>query len=79
MQTPAGYEIVDGEFHARSWLEVIFNPSFPYRFAHMLLASGLTVAFLLVGRVGLAAAARQADARARAGAARRPDGIAAHR
>ncbi|KQU91578.1 cytochrome D ubiquinol oxidase subunit I [Variovorax sp. Root318D1] len=49
MQTPAGHEIVDGEFHVASWLAVIFNPSFPYRFAHMLLASALTCAFLLTG------------------------------
>ncbi|MEP7294563.1 MAG: cytochrome ubiquinol oxidase subunit I [Burkholderiales bacterium] len=49
MQTPAGYEIVDGVYHVRSWIEVIFNPSFPYRFTHMLLASALTCAFLLVG------------------------------
>ncbi len=49
MQTPAGHEIVNGTFHVRSWLEVIFNPSFPYRFAHMLLASALTCAFLLAG------------------------------
>ena len=49
MQTPAGVEIVDGEFHVRSWFEVVFNPSFPYRLAHMLIASGLTVAFLLAG------------------------------
>jgi cytochrome d ubiquinol oxidase subunit I len=49
MQTPAGHEIVDGEFHVVSWLAVIFNPSFPYRFAHMLLASALTCAFLLIG------------------------------
>jgi cytochrome d ubiquinol oxidase subunit I len=49
MQTPAGHEIVDGEFHVTSWLAVIFNPSFPYRFAHMLLASALTCAFLLTG------------------------------
>src|SRR4051794_30526637 len=41
MQTPAGYEIIDGVYHVKSWLEVIFNPSFPYRFTHMLLASGL--------------------------------------
>src|SRR5438045_7313184 len=32
MQTPQGYEIADGRFHATSWLAVIFNPSFPYRF-----------------------------------------------
>ena len=49
MQTPAGYEIVNGEFHVSSWLAVIFNPSFPYRFSHMLLASALTSAFLLAG------------------------------
>jgi cytochrome bd ubiquinol oxidase subunit I len=49
MQTPAGYEIVDGVYHVKSWLEVIFNPSFPYRFTHMMLASALTCAFLLVG------------------------------
>ena len=49
MQTPAGYEIRDGVYHVRSWIEVIFNPSFPYRFTHMVLASGLTCAFLLAG------------------------------
>ncbi|WP_454742413.1 cytochrome ubiquinol oxidase subunit I [Cupriavidus necator] len=49
MQTPQGYEIVNGEFHVKSWLEVIFNPSFPYRLVHMLLASALTCAFLLAG------------------------------
>ena len=49
MQTPAGYEIVDGNFQVTSWVAVIFNPSFPYRFGHMLLASALTCAFLLVG------------------------------
>jgi cytochrome bd ubiquinol oxidase subunit I len=49
MQTPVGYEIVDGVFHVTSWLEVLFNPSMPYRLAHMLLASFLTVAFLMTG------------------------------
>jgi cytochrome bd ubiquinol oxidase subunit I len=49
MQTPTGYEIVDGVYHVKSWVEVIFNPSFPYRFTHMMLASGLTCAFLLIG------------------------------
>jgi cytochrome d ubiquinol oxidase subunit I len=49
MQTPAGHEIVNGEFHVASWAAVVFNPSFPYRFAHMLLASALTCAFLLIG------------------------------
>ncbi|HEU4459383.1 MAG TPA: cytochrome ubiquinol oxidase subunit I [Methylibium sp.] len=49
MQTPAGHEVIDGVFHVKSWFEVIFNPSFPYRFTHMLLASALTCAFLLTG------------------------------
>ena len=49
MQTPAGFEMINGQAHVTSWLEVIFNPSFPYRLTHMLLASGLTVAFLVAG------------------------------
>ena len=49
MQTPSGYRIENGQFFVESWARVLFNPSFPYRFVHMLLASGLTVAFLLAG------------------------------
>ncbi len=49
MQTPAGFTMIDGQAHVASWLAVIFNPSFPYRLTHMLLASGLTVAFLVAG------------------------------
>jgi cytochrome bd ubiquinol oxidase subunit I len=49
MQTPAGYEIREGVVHATNWMEVIFNPSFPYRLIHMLLASGLTAAFFVAG------------------------------
>jgi cytochrome d ubiquinol oxidase subunit I len=49
MQTPAGYEVVDGTYHVKRWIDVVFNPSFPYRFAHMMLASALTCAFLLAG------------------------------
>jgi cytochrome bd ubiquinol oxidase subunit I len=49
MQTPAGHQIVDGKFVVESWLQVVFNPSFPYRLTHMLLASTLTCAFLLAG------------------------------
>ena len=49
MHTPAGFEMIKGQAHVMSWLEVIFNPSFPYRFTHMMLASGLTVAFLVAG------------------------------
>ncbi|ALV07736.1 cytochrome ubiquinol oxidase subunit I [Roseateles depolymerans] len=49
MQTPAGYEMRDGVMHATNWWAIVFNPSFPYRLVHKLLASGLTVAFLLSG------------------------------
>lgn len=49
MQTPTGYRIVDGEFHAVDWLAIVFNPSFPYRLVHMLLASALTASFLIAG------------------------------
>jgi cytochrome bd ubiquinol oxidase subunit I len=49
MHTPAGFEMVNGQAHVTSWFSVIFNPSFPYRLTHMLLASGLTVSFLIAG------------------------------
>jgi cytochrome d ubiquinol oxidase subunit I len=49
LHTPQGYEVINGEFHVVSWWAVIFNPSFPYRLTHMLLASGITVSFLLAG------------------------------
>ncbi|MCV0395794.1 MAG: cytochrome ubiquinol oxidase subunit I [Rhizobiaceae bacterium] len=49
MQTPAGFEMRDGVAHATDWWAIIFNPSFPYRLVHMLIASGLTVAFLIAG------------------------------
>ncbi len=49
MQTPSGFEMIDGKAYVLSWFDVIFNPSFPFRMIHMLLASGLTVAFLVAG------------------------------
>jgi cytochrome d ubiquinol oxidase subunit I len=50
MHTPAGHVLErSGEIIAGSWLEVIFNPSFPLRLTHMLLASGITAAFLVAG------------------------------
>jgi cytochrome d ubiquinol oxidase subunit I len=49
MQTPAGQVEVDGELISADWWRVIFNPSFPYRFTHMMMASALTAAFLLAG------------------------------
>ncbi|MCJ8313832.1 MAG: cytochrome ubiquinol oxidase subunit I [Saccharospirillaceae bacterium] len=49
MHTPAGFEMIDGVAHATNWFEIIFNPSFPYRLTHTLLASGLTACFLVTG------------------------------
>ena len=49
MQTPTGFEMRDGKAYPLDWLEIIFNPSMPYRLAHMLVASGLTAAFLIAG------------------------------
>lgn len=49
MHTPVGFEMRDGVAHATDWFAIIFNPSMPYRLAHMLLASGLTAAFLVAG------------------------------
>ena len=52
MQTPAGYAVNGkGQFVVESWLAVIFNPSFPYRLVHMVLAAYLATAFV-VGAVG---------------------------
>ena len=48
MQTPQGYTLgPDGSFQPADWWQVIFNPSFPYRFVHMVIASYLTVAFVV--------------------------------
>jgi cytochrome d ubiquinol oxidase subunit I len=49
MQTPAGHELREGTFHVVSWWQVVFNPSFPYRFAHMVTAAFLTTAFVVAG------------------------------
>ncbi|MDB5413950.1 MAG: hypothetical protein JWR10_2285 [Rubritepida sp.] len=49
MQTPAGYEIVDGRFYPTDWLQVIFNPSFPYRLAHTVTGFYVTTGFVVVG------------------------------
>jgi len=48
MQTPAGYQVIDGRAVPVDWLAVIFNPSFPYRLVHMTLAAYLSTA-LMVG------------------------------
>ncbi len=49
MHTPAGFEMIDGQAHATDWFAIIFNPSFPYRLIHTLLASALTAAFIVAG------------------------------
>lgn len=49
MVTPDGFEMRDGMAHALSWANIVFSPSSLYRFAHMMLASGVTAAFLMAG------------------------------
>ena len=50
MQTPAGFQIAaDGRLHPTDWLAIVFNPSFPYRFIHMVTAAYLTTAFVVAG------------------------------
>lgn len=54
MQTPAGYGInAEGQFIVESWWAVIFNPSFPYRLVHMVLAAYLTTSLVVGGVAGL--------------------------
>jgi cytochrome d ubiquinol oxidase subunit I len=64
MHTPTGHVFQDGQWIAADWFAVIFNPSFPYRFVHMLLASGLTASFVVAGLSAwrLLAAPRDASA-----------------
>ena len=49
MQTPAGYALQDGRFFATDWLQVIFNPSFPYRLLHTVTAFYVTTGFVVLG------------------------------
>jgi cytochrome bd ubiquinol oxidase subunit I len=49
MQTPAGYNLVDGRFFPEDWIAIVFNPSFPYRLAHTVVAFYVTTAFVVVG------------------------------
>ena len=48
MQTPTGHELRGGVAYPVDWLAIIFNPSFPYRFAHMLNAAYLTTGFVVL-------------------------------
>lgn len=48
MQTPAGHEVRDGIAYPVDWIKIIFNPSFPYRFAHMFIAAYLTTSLVVL-------------------------------
>jgi cytochrome d ubiquinol oxidase subunit I len=48
MQTPDGYEIIDGRFYPADWVTAIFNPSLPYRLTHVVAAFFLTTAFVII-------------------------------
>ncbi len=65
MHTPTGHVLEGGQYIAASWLLVIFNPSFPYRLTHMLLASGLTASFAVAGLSAWRLLRAPADASAR--------------
>jgi cytochrome d ubiquinol oxidase subunit I len=53
MHTPTGFQMIDGKAHVTNWLEVIFNPSLPYRLTHFLIASAITSSFLISGIASL--------------------------
>src|SRR6516165_2613941 len=48
MQTPAGYEIIDGRFFPTDWFDVVFSPSFPFRLAHTVTGFFVTTGFVVV-------------------------------
>ena len=48
MQTPAGYSLIDGRLFPKDWLQIIFNPSFPYRLTHTVVAFYITTALLVL-------------------------------
>jgi len=52
MQTPAGFTMSGDKFEIASWWSAIFNPSFPYRFAHMVTAAYITGTFVVIGISG---------------------------
>ena len=65
MHTPAGFEMIDGRYFPKSWFEIVFNPSFPYRLAHTVSAFYVTTAFvvLAVGAFTLRRGERPAEGR----------------
>jgi len=65
MHTPAGHVVRDGIAYPVSWFHIVFNPSFPYRFAHMMTAAYLTTSLvvLAVGARYLLVGAYQTEAK----------------
>ena len=49
MQTPQGYQMVDGRFVPADWFAIVFNPSFPYRLVHNVTGFYITTAFVVMG------------------------------
>jgi cytochrome d ubiquinol oxidase subunit I len=49
MQTPQGFDMVDGRIVPVDWLKIVFNPSFPYRLAHMAIAAFIVAAMIVAG------------------------------
>src|SRR5882672_1903249 len=49
MQTPAGYRLENGRFIPENWLEIVFNPSFPYRLSHTVVGFYVTTGFVVIG------------------------------
>lgn len=48
MQTPAGHEVINGIAYPKDWFAIVFNPSFPYRFTHMMIAAYLTTSVVVL-------------------------------
>ncbi len=65
MQTPAGYRVVDGRFFPTDWLAIVFNPSFPYRFAHTVVGFYITTGFVVVAVAAYLLRRQAANAEAR--------------
>src|SRR6202453_1223356 len=49
MQTPVGYELIDGRYFPKDWFQIVFSPSFPYRLMHTVSAFYVTTAFVVLG------------------------------
>jgi cytochrome bd ubiquinol oxidase subunit I len=65
MQTPVGYEVVNGIFFPKDWFEIVFSPSFPYRLAHTVSAFYVTTAFVVLGVGGYTVRRAQSPAEGR--------------